>query len=123
LQLTSTPDSVAPIAERFNLSVLEEANGLMWSGTMGSVVDAALECSKQNDAILALHLGHPASLPIWEGLTERLERLARADHKAKIKMGMQTAMIAKIVRPALRIEELGEIQTLSGHVSIWSATL
>jgi hypothetical protein len=122
LLLTSAPEPVASIAKDHQLTRSEEWNGLMWHGPMERVVDAAMACSKQNDAALAVHLGHPTSQPIWDGLSERLERLARADHLAKVKMGMQSAMIAKIIRPALRIEELGEIQTLSGHASIWSAT-
>ncbi|WP_298337056.1 tetratricopeptide repeat-containing protein [uncultured Erythrobacter sp.] len=121
LVLTNDPEALGPVAERYGLSEVVEGNGLIWRGTMERVIDAALSCSQHTDTTLAVHLGLPDSHRIWDGLSERMERLARANHRAKVKMGLQSAMIAKIVRPALRIEELGEIQTLSGHASIWSA--
>ena len=122
LVLGTEPKALMNYAERFGLETDAGDNRPLWRGTFDAVLDAARECARETNSVLSVHLGHPASLPVLPGLFERMERLARADHKANIKMGMQSAMIAKIVDPDLRIEELGEIQTLTGHASIWSAT-
>lgn len=115
------PEALIGIPQAEKLKALETADGRLHQGSLRDALDAAVEIATQGQTSVSLHLGHPRGQAIWESLSDRMARFARAQHSACLKMGFQSAMIAKVLRPTLRIEELGEIQTYSGHASIWSA--
>lgn len=115
------PEALLAIPQAEKLKALESADGRLQLGSLHDALDAAVEIATRGQTSVSLHLGHPGGQEVWESLSDRMARFARAEHSAYLKMGFQSAMIAKVLRPSLRIEELGEIQTYSGHASIWSA--
>jgi len=115
------PEAISNIPQAQDLKAMQTPDGPLFEGSLDDSLAAAVEIAIQGETSVSLHLGHPSEHPIWESLSDRIARFARAEHAARLKMGFQSAMIAKVLRPSLRIEELGEIQTHSGHASIWSA--
>ncbi|MEP1420995.1 MAG: tetratricopeptide repeat-containing protein [Erythrobacter sp.] len=114
-------EAILGIPQAQKLKAVETADGRLYQGSLHDALDAAVAIAAQAQTSVSLHLGHPNGRAVWESLSDRMARFARAEHAAHLKMGLQSAMIAKVLRPSLRIEELGEIQTYSGHASIWSA--
>lgn len=121
LVFVTQPEAISAVPQRQKFNALGITDGRLLEGSLLDALDAAVEIAAQGKTSVSLHLGHPSGHPIWESLNDRIARFARAEHAARLKMGIQSAMIAKVLRPRLRIEELGEIQTHSGHASIWSA--
>lgn len=48
------------------------------------------------------------------------EQLARVAPSGMIACDWQTAMACKVVRPEIRMEELGELTLATGPISLWS---
>ena len=124
LVFAKDPEAFSRLGPFPGLTPSREGERIYWRGAIDAVATAIFDLiAPKSEAQLSFHFGHPASQKVPASLIDRMERSARAAHPAKVKTGFQSAMIAKVMRPGIRLEELGEIQTLSGQSALWSVSV
>lgn len=109
------------LASAHGLRTVPASTGTAFAGSPSDCIRAAGSAAKEvEEAHGALKIAACAEEPIDEMIADRLDRMVQATDAGSFVADYHTAMIASVLAPGLHIEELGEVASLSGQVSLWS---
>ncbi|MEO1046110.1 MAG: TRAFs-binding domain-containing protein [Pseudomonadota bacterium] len=115
------PSALGDLATGYDLAFRARHDGGLLAGTPTACLAAARKFSQAESggsAGLVINAFDAARPP--HGLVERCRLLARSEDGGQIKTDRQSALIARVLSPDTGIEELGELSSLSGPISLWS---
>ena len=99
-----------------------ELDGVLLDGTVQTA--PLKQCLQSAKAALAKNPGERLALAAGSSTNgEVLAQLAKTIEPGQIAADQDTALIVQALEPEARIEELGEIATLSGRIPVWSIRL